>query len=88
MIDLGWTSRCIARRQCLAVVVIDVEATATPEDLEAVVSEIREAKGWESERERIAQFVESLPVGMWADNHPDYRGPTPAEIAAKIRGMA
>ena len=88
MIDMGWMDRYLGRRESCAVVVIDVARWATAEDFDAVVSEIREAKGWESERERIAQFVESLPVGMWADNHPDYRGPTPAEIAAKIRGMA
>jgi hypothetical protein len=79
MIDLGWTTRHIAKRDTLAVVVIDVEVTATAEDFDRVVAEVRAAKGWESERKRIAaemrRRVESVPCDesvyfsglQWAD---------------------
>jgi hypothetical protein len=49
MIDLGWMDRYIGRRESLAVVVIDVQATATAADLDAVVAEVRAAKGWDEE---------------------------------------
>ena len=47
-----WSTRYVARRDNIAVVVIDVEVTATVEDLDRVVAEVRAAKGWPSEAEQ------------------------------------
>jgi hypothetical protein len=58
MIDLVWMTRHVARVETLAVVVVDVHASATAADLDRVVAEIRQARGWPSEREVAADEVE------------------------------
>ena len=58
MIDLVWMTRHVARVETLAVVVVDVHASAAA-DLDRVVAEIRQERGWKSEREVAADEVEA-----------------------------
>ena len=61
---LGWTDRYIERRNDCAVVVVDLALWATPAELDRVVAEIREAKGWASERDAAAGQVEAVEVKL------------------------
>jgi hypothetical protein len=66
MIDLVWMTRHVARVETLAVVVVDVHASATAADLDRVVSEIRQARGWPSERDTAADEVEAKEAELRA----------------------
>jgi hypothetical protein len=66
MIDLVWMTRHVARVETLAVVVVDVHASATAADLDRVVSEIRQERGWKSEREVAADEVEAKELELRA----------------------
>jgi hypothetical protein len=66
MIDLVWMTRHVARVETLAVVVIDVHASATAADLDRVVAEIRQSRGWPSERDVAADEVEAKEAELRA----------------------
>ena len=66
MIDLVWMTRHVARVETLAVVVVDVHASATAADLDRVVAEIRQARGWPSERDVAADEVEAKELELRA----------------------
>jgi len=69
MIDLVWMTRHVARVETLAVVVVDVHASATAADLDRVVAEIRAAKGWPSETERIVAYLDKQAKRYDADGN-------------------
>lgn len=55
-----WSTRYVARRD-----IIDVEVSATAEDLDRVVAEVRAAKGWPSQADRLLGRV--LAAGAVVD---------------------
>jgi hypothetical protein len=66
MIDLAWSTRHVTHRDNLAVVVIDMDETATREEFDSAVAEIRQARGWPSEREVAADEVEAKEAELCA----------------------
>jgi hypothetical protein len=66
MIDLGWMTRHISKRDTLAVVTIDMDATATQEEFDSAVADVRQSRGWKSERDVAADEVEAKEAELAA----------------------